>query len=71
MTVAPQLVATDPEEVIAAILANYSVYDGPPGSYAVAVSGPAGLKRKSTLTRQLQAGLARVAGLGLPSRSSL
>ena len=42
MTVAPQLVATDPEEVIAAILANYSVYDGPPGSYAVAVSGPAG-----------------------------
>lgn len=63
MTVAPQLVATDPEEVIAAILANYSVYEGPPGSYAVAVSGPAGAG-KSTLTRQLQAGLARVAGIG-------
>jgi predicted ATP-dependent serine protease len=30
------------------------VYDGPLGSYAVAVSGPAGAG-KSTLTRQLQA----------------
>lgn len=63
MTVAPQLMATEPEEVIAAIVANYSVYDGPLGSYAVAVSGSAGAG-KSTLTRQLQAGLARVSGIG-------
>jgi uridine kinase len=63
MTVAPQLTATEPEEVIEAILADYSVYDGPLGSYAVAVSGPAGAG-KSTLTRQLQAGLARVPGIG-------
>ena len=41
MTFAPQLTATEPEEVIAAIIADYSVYDGPLGPYAVAVSGPA------------------------------
>jgi len=63
MTVAPQLTATEPEEVIAAILADYRVYDGPLGSYAVAVSGPAGAG-KSTLTQQLQAGLAKVSGIG-------
>ena len=39
MTSAPQLTATEPEEVIEATLADYSVYDGPLGSYAVAVSG--------------------------------
>ena len=63
MTVAPQLTATEPEEVIAVILADYSSYDGPLGSYAVAISGPAGAG-KSTLTRQLQAGLAGVPGIG-------
>lgn len=63
MTFAPQLTATEPDEVIAAIIADYSVYDGPLGSYAVAVSGPAGAG-KSTLTRQLQAGLARMPGIG-------